>query len=179
VGALVIGIMAASLLVVVGCSTVTGGTAVVDTKAAPAYRSSVAASLSESAATSSERASLSQQSLTTAAVHNSCDTLGNSSGDAVTAVNDYVGAMNAHGPDVAAKEGPAIDSLRKSADLVTSSLSPSLSSQLHDALTAYADASRAVADAISRHASPDDFNNAIDKFNDVKSNAINLCKAAY
>jgi hypothetical protein len=175
----VVGVTAGSLLVVVGCSTVTGGTAVVDTKAAPAYRSSITASLSASAATSSERESLSQQSLTTQAVHNSCDTLGKSSGDAVSAVNDYVGALNSHGPDVGSKEGPAIDSLHKSADQVTSSLSGVLSVQLHDALTAYADAARAVADAINRHVSPDDFNNAIDKFNDVKSTAIDQCKAAY
>ena len=171
--------MAGSLLVVVGCTTVTGGTAAIDTKVAPAYRASITASLSASAATSSERESVRQQSLTTEAVHNSCDTLGKSSGDAVNAVNDYVGTLNSHGPDVGAKEGPASDSLRRSADLVTSSLSDSLSKPLHDALTGYADAARAVADAIGRHISPDDFNKAIDKFNDVKANAINLCKAAY
>jgi hypothetical protein len=179
IGGLVAGIVAGSLLVVVGCTSVTGGTAVVDAKGAPAYRSSVAESVSASAATSSARESKRQESLTTAAVHNSCDALSTSSVDAITAVNAYVGAFNAGGGDVAAKEGPAIDALNKSADLVGSSLSSALSSQLRDALTGWVNAARAVAGAIKGHYSPADFNAAINKLNDAKTNALNLCDAAY
>jgi hypothetical protein len=179
IGGLVAGTVAASLLVVVGCTSVTGGTAVVDAKQAPAYRSSVAESVSASAATSSARESKRQESLTTQAVHSSCDALSTSSVDAITAVNAYVGAFNAGGGDVAAKEGPAIDALNKSADLVGSSLSSALSSQLRDALTAWVNAARGVAGAIKGHYSPADFNAAINKLNDAKTNALNLCDAAY
>jgi hypothetical protein len=179
IGGLFAGMLAAALLVVVGCTSVTGGTAVVDAKQAPAYRTSLSASVSESAATSSQREAKRQQSLTTAAVHNSCDALSTSSVDAITAVNAYVGAFNTGGGDSAAKERPAVDALNKSADLVGGSLSNVLSQQLRDALSAWVDSSRAVAAAISGHYSPQDFNNAINKLNDAKSTAINLCDAAY
>ena len=62
---------------------------------------------------------------------------------------------------------------------VASSLSNALSSQLTSTLTAYDDAARAAADSINRHDPPDAFNNAIDNFNTAKTNAINLCRAAY
>src|SRR5262249_35210687 len=123
--------------VVVGCTSVTGGTAAVDAKDAPAYRSSVAVSVSESAATSSARESKRQESLTTEAVHKSCDVLATTSVDAITAINTYVGAFNGGGADAAAKEGPAVDALNKSADLVNGSVSDALSQQLRDALAAW------------------------------------------
>ena len=179
IAGLVAGIVAGGLLVVVGCTSVTGGTAVVDAKEAPAYRTSVQESVSASAATSSARESKRQQSLTTEAVHNSCDTLSTSSVDAITAVNAYVGAFNSGGADAVAKEGPAIDALNKSADLVSGSLSNVLSAQLSDALTGWVNAARAVAGAIKGHYSPADFNTAINKLNDAKTNALNLCDAAY
>lgn len=180
VAGLVAGLLAAVLMVIVGCSTVTGGTAVVDAKQAPAYRTSVAISLSESAATSSERESKRQASLTTEAVHHSCDALASSSVDAITAVNAYVAAFNSGGSgEAASKEGAAIDALNHSADLVSSSLGPELSPQLHDGLTGWVDATRDVAGAISGHASPDDFNAAVGRLNDAKTNALNLCDAAY
>ncbi|MBV8929583.1 MAG: hypothetical protein JO152_10710 [Mycobacteriaceae bacterium] len=172
------GCLAAALLVVVGCTSVTSGTAVVDAKDAPAYRTSMQSSLSASAATASERESKRQESLTTEAVHNSCDALSTSSVDAITAVNAYVGAFNAGG-DAKAKEGAAVDALNKSADLVGGSLSNVLSAQLHDALTAWVDSARGVAAAISGHVSPGDFNTAINKLNKSKDDAMNLCDAAY
>ena len=180
VAALAFGLLAAVALVIVGCTSVTDGTAVVDAKDAPAYRTSAAMSLSESAATSSERESKQQVSLTTQAVHHSCDTLAASSVDAITAVNAYVGAFNSGGGGQAqSKEGPAVDSLNKSADVVSGSLTPELSPPLHDALTGWAEAARGVAGAISGHASPDDFNSAVGKLNDAKTKALNLCDAAY
>jgi hypothetical protein len=179
IGVLGVGVLAGSLLVVVGCTSITGGKAVVDAKDAPAYRTSVQVSMSESAATSSQRESTRQQSLTTEAVHNSCDALSTSSVDAVTAVNAYVGARNASAPDVTAKEGPAVASLNKGADLVNSSLSGALSPTLRDALTNWVNSARAVAGAITSHAPTDQFNAAIDKLNDARSTAIGLCDAAY
>ena len=168
------------LIVVVGCTTVTDGTSVVDASQAPAYRTSVSVSMSESAATSSERESKRQVARTTAAVHHACDALASTSVDAITAVNAYVGAFNNGGSDAAAaKSGAAVDALNHSADLVTGSLGPELSQPLHDALTGWADAARGVAGAISNHASPDDFNSAVGRLNDAKTRALNLCDAAY
>jgi hypothetical protein len=176
---LVAGVIAAVLMVVVGCTSVTTGTAVVNAKDAPAYRTSVSVSLSESAVTSSARESKRQESLTVAAVHNSCDALSTSSVDAITAVNAYVNAFNGGGGEAAAKEGPAADSLNHSADLVSGSLSSALSPQLHDALNGWVDSARAVAKAIRDHNPADQFNSAIDKLNSAKTNALTLCDAAY
>ena len=67
-GVLALGCIAAVLMGIVGCTTVTNGTATPDTKVAPAYRQSVSASVSASSATSSVRESQRQQSLTTKAV---------------------------------------------------------------------------------------------------------------
>ena len=169
------GIVAVSLLVVVGCTSVKEGSPTADSKDAPAYRSSVATSLSISAASSSERETSRQESLTTQAMSTACNVLNQTAAAAVKAVNDYVGALNAKSPDTGSKEGPAIDALHNSADQVSNAINNSLPSPLSSALQAYADASRAVADAISRHASPDDFNKAVDKFNTTKTNAINQC----
>lgn len=172
--------LATVLLVIVGCTSMTGGTAVVDAKQAPAYRTSVSVSLSESAAMSSERESKRQVSLTTEAVHHSCDALAASSVDAITAVNAYVNAFNGGGGGAAAaKESAAIDALNHSADLVSGDLAPELSPQLHDALAGWVDAARGVAGAISGHASPDDFNTAVGRLNDAKTKALNECDAAY
>jgi hypothetical protein len=167
------------LMVIVGCTNVTGGTAIVDARDAPAYRTSVSISLSESAVTSSERESKRLVALTTEAVHHACDALASSSVDAITAVNAYVGAVNNGGGGASSKEGPAIDALNHTADLVSGSLAPELSPPLHDALTGWADAARGVAGAISSHASPDDFNTAVGRLNDAKTNALNQCDAAY
>jgi hypothetical protein len=59
--------------------------------------------------------------------------------DAATTVNNYVVSFNENAPDVAAKTGPAIDSLNHNADLVSGSLSDALSPQLRDALTGWVD----------------------------------------
>jgi hypothetical protein len=134
--ALVVGSLAALAMIVVGCTTVTQGAPTVDRTEAPVYRASVSASIEESEASSSAREAERQESLTTEAVHRSCDTLSTSSVDAISAVNIYVDAFNQNPADAAAKAGPAIDSLNRSADLVNGSLSDPLSPQLRDALTA-------------------------------------------
>ena len=177
--ALVIGGLAASAMIIVGCTSVTHGSVEIDRADAPVYRASVSASIEESAASSSSRESERQASLTTQAVHSSCEALSSSSVDAITAVNNYVDAFNKNAADAAAKAPPAIDALNHSADLVGRSVSDPLSPNLRDALNAWVDAARGLAAAIAGNFGPQEFNAAITKLNDTKTAALNLCDAAY
>ena len=177
-GALAIGCVAAVLMGIVGCTTVTSGTAGPDTKVAPAYRQSVSASVSASAATSSVRESQRQQSLTTKAVHTACDSLATSSKDAIDKVNIFVGAFNA-GRNTGPTEGPAIDALNNSASTVSNSFNDALSSQLKDAFNAYVDAAHDVANAIGTHAATGEFNRRVDRLNKTKTAALKLCLASF
>ncbi|MDI3313714.1 MAG: hypothetical protein QJR12_05350 [Mycobacterium sp.] len=162
---------------VAGCTSITAGTATVDTAVAPAYRSSVSASVSASSATSRIRESQRQQSLTTRAVRAACESLATTGKAATDKVNEFVGAFN-EGRDTAPTEGPAIDALNNSADAVAGSLGSALSPELRAALEAYAQAARAVADAIAAHASTSEFNRRVDRFNEAKAKAVRLCLAA-
>lgn len=177
--ALVLGSLAAGAMVIVGCTSVTQGTAQIDRADAPVYRASVSASIAESADSSSTRESERQASLTVQAVHTSCDALSSSSVDAITAVNNYVDAFNRNATDAAAKAPAAVDALNHSADLVARSLSDTLAPNLSDALNAWVDAARGLANAIAGNYGPDQFNGAITKLNDTKTSALNLCDAAY
>ena len=177
--ALVTGILAAMAMIIVGCNSVTSGTPTIDRADAPVYRASVSASSEESAASSSTRESERQASLTTQAIHSSCEALSSSSVDAITAVNNYVDAFNRNADDAAAKAPPAIDALNHSADLVARSVSDTLTPDLRDALNAWVDAARGLATAIAGNYGADDFNAAISKLNDTKTTALNLCDAAY
>ena len=163
---------------VVGCTTVTKGTARPDTQVAPAYRQSVSASVSASSATSRVRESQRQQSLTTRAVRTSCDSLATSSKDAIDKVNVFVGAFNAGG-NTGPTEGPAIDALNNSADTVGNSFSDALSQELKDAFNTYIDAARGVANAIGTHAATGEFNRRVDRLNDAKTKALKLCLASF
>ncbi|MEO3761455.1 hypothetical protein ABGB19_24645 [Mycobacterium sp. B14F4] len=166
-------------MVVVGCSSVTEGTGKVDAAEAPVYRASVSASIEESIASSSARESERQASLTTEAIHSSCETLSSSSVDAITAVNAYVDAFNASAADATAKARPAVDALNQSADLVARSVTDPLTPELRDALNGWVDAARDVATAIAGNYGPDEFNVAITRLNDTKTSALNLCDASY
>jgi hypothetical protein len=179
IAALAVGSMAAAAMIIVGCTSVTQGTAEIDRADAPVYRASVSASIEESAASSSSRESERQESLTTQAIHSSCEALSSSSVDAITAVNNYVDAYNQNAADAAAKAPPAIDALNHSADLVARSVSDTLTPDLRDALNAWVDAARGLATAIAGNYGPDEFNTAISKLNDTKTTALNLCDAAY
>lgn len=179
IGALVVGSSATAAMVVVGCSSVTEGSAQVDTAEAPVYRASVSASLEESAASSSAKESERQSSITKEAIHSSCETLSSTSVDAITAVNAYVDAFNRTAGDVPAKAGPAIDALNHSADMVARSIADPLGPELKDALNGWVDAARGVATAIAGNYGPDEFNAAITRLNDTKTTALNLCDAAY
>jgi hypothetical protein len=179
IAALVMGSLAAVAMIIVGCNSVTEGTAKVDAAEAPIYRASVSASIEESAASSSARESERQESLTTQAIHSSCEALSSSSVDAITAVNNYVDAFNQNAADVGAQAGPAIDALNHSADLVARSVSDPLTPELKDALNGWVDAARGVATAIAGNYGPDEFNVAITRLNDSKTTALNLCDASY
>jgi hypothetical protein len=175
----VVGGLAGLAIIIVGCTSVTEGSPTVNATDAPVYRASVSAAAEESAASSSSKESERQESLTTEAVHSSCEALSTSSVDSITAVNDYVTAFNGGAPDAAAKAGPAIDSLNHSADLVAQSISDPLAPELRDALNAWVDAARGVANAIAGNYGPDEFNAAVTKLNDVKTTALDMCDAAY
>ena len=177
--ALVVGSLAGLAMIVVGCTSVTEGSPKVNSADGPIYRASVSASAEESAQSSSSKESERRESLTTEAVHASCEALSSSSVDSITAVNDYVTSFNSSAPDAASKAGPAVDSLNHSADLVAQSISDPLSPELRDALNAWVDAARGVANAIAGNYGPDDFNAAVSKLNDVKTTALDLCDAAY
>ena len=176
-GARTLGCTATILIAIVGCTTVTEGTPTVDTAMAPAYRASVSLSISESAATSSIRETQRQRSLTTRAIVSACESFATSSKDAVDKVNDFVAAFNA-GRDTTPAEGPAIDALNHSADVVTGSISGPLSQDLREQLNAYSDAARSVADAIRMHAASGDFNQRVNQLNDTKTKVVKLCLAA-
>jgi hypothetical protein len=179
IAALAVGSVAALAMVIVGCTSVTQGTAGIDRADAPVYRASVSASIAESAASSSSRESERHASSSTQAIHSSCEALSSSSVDAVTAVNNYVDAFNQNAADAAAKSGPAVDALNHSADIVARSISDPLAPALRDALNAWVDAARGVATAIAGNYGPDQFNAAITKLNDTKTTALNMCDRAY
>ena len=171
------GCVAAVLIAVVGCTTVTDGSPGADQAIAPAYRTSVSVSVSESSVTSSIRESRRQQSLTTQAVLEVCKAFAESSKDAVDRVNDYVSATN-QGRDTSPTEQPAIDALNHSADVVAGDNKGPISQQLREALNAYNDAARDVAGAIRAHAGIDQFNQRVNQLNDTKTTAVKLCRAA-
>jgi len=177
--ALGVGSLAGLAMIIVGCTSVTEGSPKVNAADAPVYKASVSASAEESAASSSAKESQRQESMTIEAVHASCEALASSSVDSITAVNDYVKAFNTSAPDAATKAGPAIDSLNHSADTVAASMTDPLSPELRDALNAWVDAARGVANAIAGNYGPDEFNAAVSKLNDVKTHALDLCDAAY
>ena len=177
--ALAVGAVAALAMVVVGCTNVTEGAAAAPEGEAPLYRASVSASLEESAASSSARESQRQASMTTAAVHTSCEAMSSSSADAIKAVNAYVEQFNTDPGGVSSSAQAAVDALNQSADLVASSVSDTLPPPLRDALTGWVDAARGVATAIAGNYPTDDFNTAIGRLNDSKAAALDRCDAAY
>jgi len=179
VGGLLAGSAAVVMMTVVGCTTVSDGTARVNAGDAPAYRTSVSVSLSESAASSSARESERQASETTKAMHDTCETLSTTSADAIDAVNAYVDAFNQGAGNVGSTEGPAVDALNQSADAVEGSMTDIIPPELKDALTQWVDGARATAEAITAKAPAAEFNRTIRDLNDTRSTALSLCDATY
>ncbi|MBY0441300.1 MAG: hypothetical protein K2Q25_04075 [Mycobacteriaceae bacterium] len=176
--ALVVGSAASLAMGIVGCTSVTGGMATLDTAVAPAYRASVSASVSASSETSKIRESQRQQSLTAKAMRSACEALATTSKDAIDKVNDYVSAFN-DGRSTGPTEDPAIAALNGSADAVAGSFSDALSPELHDTLNDWVEAAHAVANAIAIHASTSEFNNRVDRLNSTKTRALKLCLASF
>lgn len=163
-------------MMVVGCTSMTGGTSAVDTNDARSYRTWVADSLSQSAAAESDSESTRQESLTAEAVANGCEVLSSTSVDAVTAINAYVNAVAARNEaDVAAKAQAAVDTLNRGADTVAATLNSALLPQMREAFTAWVDATRAVAKAIGERYGQQEFNVEVDKFNQANDSALNTC----
>jgi hypothetical protein len=181
VSALVLGCVAtvlmASIGVLAGCTTVTGGTSTVDTQIAQAYRVSVSASISASSVTSSIHESQRQATLTKRAINAACLSFATTAKDAVDKVNSYIDTLNS-GASTAPTEGPAKDALNRSADQVSGNISDALSSDLQQALNAYVDAARAAARVVSPNPVPSVLNSAIDQFNDTMNKAKQSCRAA-
>lgn len=179
IAAFALGGTATAAMVVVGCTSVTGGTAQVDREAAPVYRASISASIEVSMSSSAVRESERQASLTTKAVHTVCEDLSTSAVDAVDAVNVYIEAVNNGTGDAKAKAGPAIDALNRSAELVTSGMSDVLSQDLRQALTEWVDSVKALVATMSADGGPDAFNSASARSNTARENALDRCDAAY
>jgi hypothetical protein len=182
-GVRIAGVLAAGAAVLsmgaAGCTTVTGGDPAVNAGEAPAYRTSVSLSSSQSAASSSARESERQASMTTQAVLATCETLATSSAEAIDAVNDYVDAFNAEVADVANTEGPAIDALIQSADAVETSISDIVPGELADAFLGWVAGALNTAEAITNQAPPSEFNAVIAELNDARANALDLCDVMY
>jgi hypothetical protein len=170
---------AAVCMAAVGCTSVTDGDPTAKAGDAPAYRTSMSISSSQSAASSRVRESERQASMTTQAVHNTCETLSTTSADAIEAVNDYVSAFNEPGGDTGAAEGPAIDALNQSADAVEISIEDIVPDEMRDAFMQWVKGARATADAIIRQAGPSEFNEVIDTLNGARSDVLRLCDATY
>jgi hypothetical protein len=175
-GGRIAGLLATCAAVVVmaaaGCTSVTRGDPTANAGDAPAYRTSMSAS---SSARESER----QASLTTAAMHSSCETLSTTSADAIDAVNAYVSAYNEEGGDVESTESPAVDALDRSAEAVDASISDVMPPELVDALAGWVDGAQTTSDAISSRVEPSEFNQIIGALNDARSTALSLCDATY
>ena len=174
-----VGVVAVLGIVVVGCQSVTDGSATLDGSDVPLYRASASASSEASVSSSVARESERQASASTEAVHTACEALSSSSVDAIAAVNVYVGAYNEDSPDVVVKAGPAIDALNRSADLVEGSVADPLTPELQASLLGWVDAARALAAAIEGDAGVDEFNAAVTRVNDSQTAALDLCDAAY
>lgn len=179
IAGLLVGGAAAVCMVAVGCSTVTDGEPLANSGDAPAYRTSMSVSSSQSAASSSSRESERQASLTTQAVHTTCETLSTTSADAIDAVNGYVRAFNSEGGDTSATEGPAVDALSQSADAVETSIGDLVPKDVRDVFMAWVSSARATADAITNKAKPSEFNQVVNDLNGSRSDALRLCDATY
>lgn len=179
IAGLLAGGAAAVSMAAVGCTSVTEGGPTVKAGEAPAYRTSMSLSSSQSAASSSAREAQRQASMTTQAVHTTCETLSTTSADAIDAVNVYVSAFNEGDGNTGGADGPAVDSLDQSADAVEDSISDIVPDEVRDAFMQWVDGARATAEAIRRNAAPAEFNTVVDDLNAARSDVLRLCDATY
>ena len=174
------GLIATTLLMVLGCTKVSDGTPASDANDARSYRAWMADSMSQSAAAASERESTRRESETAVAVADACETLSSTSVEVVTAINGYVNAVaTGHEPDVSAKAQSAADTLNRGADTVAGRLNTALWPQMADAFRAWVDATRAVAKAIAERYGQQEFNAEVDKFNQANETALDTCGGSH
>jgi hypothetical protein len=176
IAAQALGMTATSLLVVVGCTSITAGTPAVNTSDAASYRAWAAESSSRSASEASARESTRRESMTAEAVADGCELFSSSSVDVVTAINGYVNASaGGNEEDVQIKAQAAVDVLNRAADSVGSSLNTPLLPAMADAFRVWVDATRAVAKAIAERYAQPEFNADVGKFNQANNDALNTC----
>lgn len=176
---LYLGSLAGIAMIVVGCQSLTDGNPTVDPRNATDYRASVSSVSAEASSRSAAEESTRQASITTKAVHTACEALSITSVDAVDAVNAFVSAVNRNEPGQQEKSAAAVDALRASADSVSGSISEPLSDELEGLLNDWVTSARDVADVVSRGFEQDQFNTAVNRLNDVKVRALELCDASY
>jgi hypothetical protein len=171
-----LGVTAMTVLVVVGCTTVTAGSPAVNVGDATSYRTWAAGSSSHAAAEASAQESTRKERMTAEAVADACEVLSSSSVDVVTAINAYVKASTTGDEaDVQAKAQSAVDVLNRAADSVASSLNTPLLPAMAGALAAWVDATRVVTKAITERYVQQEFNAAVDKFNQANADGLNSC----
>jgi hypothetical protein len=176
IAAQAVGMTAASLLVVVGCTSITAGAPAVNGGDAASYRAWAADSSSRSVSEASARESTRRESMTAEAVANGCELFSSSSVDVVTAINAYVNASGrGDEADVQTKAQAAVDVLNRAADSVGSSLNTPLLPAMADAFRRWVDATRAVSKAIGERYAQPEFNADVDKFNQANNDALNTC----
>ena len=101
-GGLLAGSAATALLAVAGCTTVTGGRGPSTRPTRPPTGRPCRCRCRSRRQSSSARESQRQASLTTQAMHDTCETLSTTSADAIDLVNAYVDAFNEGGTNVTA-----------------------------------------------------------------------------
>ena len=171
----IVAIVAGAIVLAIHAQDASAYEASVSSSAAASLSSSQSSASSASAATSRFRESERLRVQKSQAVRSACDSMANTSKDAIDKVNVYVAASN-QGQNTGPTEGPAIDALNNSASTVEGSLNDALAPQLRDAFKAYVDAARAQANAIATHVAYTEFNNRVNTLNDTKSKAIKLCQ---
>lgn len=160
-----IGLAVASLVAVTGCSGMVTGTAGVDAEVASAYRYSVASPFEV-------------QRHGPVATGTVCETMATTGSQAVSALSVHAAAIDA-GSDGVATGIEAADSLNRTAMLVRADLDDTVPSEIHQALTAWADAARATALALRGRVTADRYSDTIDHLNASKKQAQDRCKGYY
>lgn len=168
IGSRAAGCVATVLMAVVGCTTISDGAPTADTAMAPAYRTSVAQSISASSATSKARAAK-------RAGNNACISFAEGAKDATEKLENFIDVHNSGASDESA-ESSARDALNHSVDLLAGNIGDDmLSPDLRDSLNAYLDAARDVATKLVPDPEPSVLNDAIHGLRDAVDKAKRTC----
>jgi hypothetical protein len=169
-----IAVTAAGLLVLAGCTRVTGGQGSAPGASVSVYRSFV----SESLVTSRSQESKRQESASRQAMVGACTTFAVTSGAAINSGNDLIETMNregGYGSSAEAKVGPVIDALNASAGQVDEAKKQAQTNELRDALSGYSEEARKLAVAFQGRLTDESLNAVVKTFNDVREQADGIC----